>query len=185
MLVRPGFSPRESSELSIFLGKTVDLRTFLLKDSRFSSWSCSRRDCLRLPTVLAFPLLMDEEDDCASACDSWFNKSHTWAFPLYSKPTPLQNIKELLAPEMTVQPLTRKDLMFMPETPYLPAFGVLDLNFLSIYFLFLKVVESCNDNIPQKKEVQERRGDLKSSNYTVASGAFSRKWRRKLNLLQE
>jgi hypothetical protein len=63
----------------------------------------------------------------------------------------------------------------MPETPYLPAFGVLDLNFLSIYFLFLKVVESCNDNIPQKKEVQERRGDLKSSNYTVASGAFSRK----------
>jgi hypothetical protein len=26
---------------------------------------------------------------------------------------------------------------------------------------------------------------LKSSNYTVASGAFSRKWRRKLNLLQE
>jgi hypothetical protein len=70
----------------------------------------------------------------------------------------LQNIEELLAPEITVHPLTRKDLMFMPETPYLPAFGALDLNFFSIFFLFLKVAESCNDNIPKKRKFKRDEG---------------------------
>jgi hypothetical protein len=46
----------------------------------------------------------------------------------------------------------------MPETPYLPAFGALDLNFFSIFFLFLKVAQSCNDNIPKKGSSRETRG---------------------------